>query len=42
MPETAPSPIYALADTYVTRYAALDPIAATGIGVAGHDAEMTD
>ncbi len=31
-----------LADDYVERFAALDPVAATGEGIAGHDAEMTD
>lgn len=32
----------ALSDTYVSDHAALDPISATYIGVAGHDHEMTD
>ena len=36
------SRLYAIADGYVERYAALHPIAATGMGVPGHDAEMTD
>ena len=36
------SPIYELADRYVDRSAALDPIVATSRGVIGHDAEMTD
>jgi len=36
------SRIYDIANAYVERMAALDPIAATAIGVAGHDAEMTD
>ena len=36
------SPVYEIADGYVERYAALHPIAATGMGVPGHDAEMTD
>jgi uncharacterized protein (DUF885 family) len=31
-----------VADRYVDRRAALDPIAATGLGVPGHDAEMPD
>jgi uncharacterized protein (DUF885 family) len=31
-----------IADEYVTRFAALDPIAATAAGIAGHDDEMTD
>jgi uncharacterized protein (DUF885 family) len=38
----AVSPVYALADTYVERFAALDPIAASGEGITGHDHEMTD
>jgi uncharacterized protein (DUF885 family) len=36
------SPVYALADAYVERFAALDPLAATGEGITGHDHEMTD
>jgi len=36
------SPVYELADHYVERFAALDPLAATGEGIAGHDHEMTD
>ena len=36
------SAIDELSDRYVTRAAALDPIAATAIGVAGHDHELTD
>jgi uncharacterized protein (DUF885 family) len=31
-----------LADRYVERFAALDPLAATGEGIGGHDHEMTD
>ncbi len=34
--------IYEIADEYVERVAALNPIAATGMGVPGHDAEMPD
>src|SRR2546426_1694142 len=34
--------IRSIADDYVTRWAALDPIAATFAGVAGHDAQLTD
>lgn len=34
--------VYELADEYVDRLAALDPVLATAIGVSGHDAEMTD
>jgi uncharacterized protein (DUF885 family) len=36
------TPIYNLANQYVERYAAIDPIAATSMGVKGHDHEMTD
>ncbi|WP_449386502.1 DUF885 domain-containing protein [Cellulomonas soli] len=41
-PTRATTPIDQVADAHVTRYAALDPIAATSMGVAGHDHEMTD
>ena len=34
--------IYDIADDYVERYAALNPISATSMGVAGHDAKMSD
>src|SRR5665647_3594236 len=36
------SPIDAIADAYVATSAALDPLAATAMGIAGHDHEMTD
>ena len=36
------SQIYEIASEYVDRIAELDPINATGMGVPGHDAEMTD
>jgi uncharacterized protein (DUF885 family) len=36
------SPVHDLADRYVERFAALDPLAATGEGITGHDHEMTD
>jgi uncharacterized protein (DUF885 family) len=36
------SPIDAIADAYVATSAALDPLAATTMGIAGHDHEMTD
>ena len=39
---SAPTPVFELADHYVERFAALDPLAATGEGIAGHDHEMTD
>lgn len=34
--------IYEIADGYVERSAALDPVSATSDGVAGHDHELTD
>lgn len=36
------SQIYAIASEYVDRIAELDPISATGMGVPGHESEMTD
>ncbi|HXY92620.1 MAG TPA: DUF885 domain-containing protein [Acidimicrobiia bacterium] len=39
---TSRSDVYDLADAYVERFAALDPLAATGEGITGHDHEMTD
>ena len=36
------SPIDAIADAYVATSATLDPLAATAMGIAGHDHEMTD
>ena len=36
------SAIYDLADDYVVRYAALSPNAATGMGIPGHEHELTD
>ena len=36
------SRIYEIANEYVERYAALDPIGATSMGIPGHDEEMTD
>lgn len=36
------SAIYELANTYVERWASLDPIGATARGIPGHDAELTD
>ena len=35
-------PVDALADSYVEEYAALDPIAATSAGIAGHDDRLPD
>jgi len=36
------SAVYEIADRYVDRSAALDPVSATFRGLPGHDAEMTD
>jgi uncharacterized protein (DUF885 family) len=36
------SAVYEIADRYVDRSAALDPVSATFRGLAGHDAEITD
>ena len=36
------SAVYQLADTYVERFAALDPVAATFAGIPGREGEMTD
>ena len=36
------SEVYEIADRYVLAYAALDPIAATDAGIAGHEHELTD
>lgn len=36
------SAVYSLSDRYIERQAALDPGAATYLGIAGHDHEMTD
>ena len=35
-------PVDAIADAFVEEYAALDPIAATEFGIAGHEDRMTD
>ena len=35
-------PVDAIADAYVEDYAALDPITATYLGVAGHEDRLTD
>ena len=39
---SSPSPVFQLADHYVERFSALDPVSATGEGIGGHDHEMTD
>ena len=36
------SPVYSLSDNYINKVAELDPAAATYMGIAGHDHEMTD
>ena len=36
------SPVYSLSDNYINTVAELDPAAATYMGIAGHDHEMTD
>jgi len=36
------SPVYSLSDDYINTVAELDPAAATYMGIAGHDHEMTD
>ncbi|WP_454051311.1 DUF885 domain-containing protein [Cellulomonas sp. Marseille-Q8402] len=41
-PERPATPIDAIADSYVTTLAALDPMEATALGIAGHDHEVTD
>ena len=39
---TRPRPVDAIAERYVAEYAALDPLAATYLGVDGHEDELTD
>lgn len=34
--------VFQIADEYVERFAALDPVEATDYGITGHEAEMTD
>ena len=34
--------IYDIANEYVEKYATLNPISATGMGVPGHDDKMSD
>ncbi|MBA2509306.1 MAG: DUF885 domain-containing protein [Nocardioidaceae bacterium] len=41
-PHAADRPVDALADAYVDRWAALDPLGATEAGIGGHQSEMTD
>ena len=42
MPSTDPNGVYAVADQYVERYAALDPCSATYFGIAGYEDKLTD
>lgn len=42
VPSMAPSPVFQLADDFVTDSAALDPCAATSRGIPGHDHLLTD
>ncbi|MGC3995411.1 MAG: DUF885 domain-containing protein [Propionicimonas sp.] len=37
-----PTPVDAIADSYTRRLAELDPLEATGMGIPGHDHQMTD
>ncbi|KQY56508.1 DUF885 domain-containing protein [Nocardioides sp. Root140] len=39
---TEQRPVDAIADAYVEAYAALDPLTATYLGIAGHDDKLTD
>ena len=41
-PSRAQTPVDALAEKYVATYARLNPLAATSMGIAGHDHEMPD
>ena len=41
-PASISTAVYDLADQYVARYAALDPVDATRMGVPGHDDALTD
>ena len=41
-PDRSARPVDAIAEAYVEDYCALDPLAATGMGVAGHENELTD
>ena len=41
-PANAARPVDAIADAFVEDYCALDPLAATGMGVAGHEDKLTD
>ena len=40
--EAAMSRVYDIADEFIERFAALNPLAATRLGVPGHDHEMSD
>ena len=41
-PRREQTPVDALAEEYVASYARLNPLAATSMGIAGHDHEMSD
>ena len=41
-PPAAARPVDAIAEAYVEDYCALDPLAATGMGVPGHEDRLTD
>ena len=41
-PDRSARPVDAIAEAYVEDYCALDPLAATEMGVAGHEHEVTD
>jgi uncharacterized protein (DUF885 family) len=41
-PSSPPRPVDAIADAYVEAYCALDPVAATYLGVPGHEDRLTD
>ena len=41
-PDPAARPVDAIAEAYVEDYCALDPLAATAMGVAGYDDQLTD
>ena len=34
--------VHDISERYVERFAALDPVEATGLGITGHDSAMTD
>ena len=42
VPDLSGTPVFVLADRYIDEVAALDPIAATGMGIAGYDDRLPD